>query len=183
MSFFVGLCFIRDETISSFMFPLHLIRALYDRLQLSYPEAVFTDKDDGLRRALLLTFPNSARLLCHWHIFNNIKGAFSTAFRGEVAIEIEERLRESGQHEGAGRRRSERNHQKVSRAKKPLERVYMDLWGPYKRFNIDDLNKSYREEHEREERRHSAPVYPSRPPPPDYLVNPILPPALGPQVQ
>ena len=31
-----------------------------------------------------------------------------------------------------------RNHQKVSRAKRPLERVYMDLWGPYKRFNIDD---------------------------------------------
>ena len=92
--FFVGLCFVRSESTTSFLFPLRQVKTLYDRLQLSYSGAVFTDKDDGLRRALRMTFPHTSTLLCNWHINNYVKSSFSQAFRIEIGQEVEQRMEE-----------------------------------------------------------------------------------------
>ena len=126
--YFVGMCFIRSETTTSFLFPLRQIRTLYDRFRLPYPGAIFTDKDDGLRRALLLTFPDSRRLLCLWHINNHIKGGFSSAFKVEIAAELEEREQHQQHSQAdAARRRREREDFQAKRHKEKKDAL-MGHW-------------------------------------------------------
>ena len=66
--FMAALCSARSETATGFNFVLTEVKAVYDKLEVAYPRVAFADKDNALRRSLLLIFPDMHRLLCLWHI-------------------------------------------------------------------------------------------------------------------
>ena len=68
-TFSVAFCFMRGETEDDYTWALQCLR---HTLGTNAPWVIVTDRDLGLMAALNSVFPNTANLLCRWHVEKNI---------------------------------------------------------------------------------------------------------------
>ncbi|KAJ5899145.1 hypothetical protein N7495_003889 [Penicillium taxi] len=72
-SFLIACVFIEDQKEDTFIIAAECLKRLYASLpRCPYPTTILTDKDDRLQSALLTVFPQSHRMICIWHINQNI---------------------------------------------------------------------------------------------------------------
>lgn len=83
-TFHVAFAFIPEETTFGYTFPIRCLKSLFDRLEIHYPAVFLSDKETALRNTLTTIFPGSARLLCLWHINQNVLAHFARSIRTEV---------------------------------------------------------------------------------------------------
>ena len=70
-TFCIAFAFIQNEMTDNFQWVLGCLRQTLDGYML--PRVIVTDRDLALMRACLEVFPDATRLLCRYHIFENIR--------------------------------------------------------------------------------------------------------------
>ena len=83
-SFFVGFFFIDKEDNAGYDWLMGRLKALYNKLELSYPRVIATDNQRSLINAVMGYFPlpQTKHLLCLWHINKAVLTHCKPAFRG-----------------------------------------------------------------------------------------------------
>lgn len=75
-TFFIGGAFLQKEDIESFTWVLNHFRQLYQPLNIDHPQTIITDADPALIAARSIAFPDTAHILCRWHINKDIESKF-----------------------------------------------------------------------------------------------------------
>ncbi|CAN1220647.1 PKS-NRPS hybrid synthetase cheA [Linum grandiflorum] len=70
-NFCIGMALVKDETAEKYVWVLKQLKTLLGE---RVPNAFVTDKERGLGVALTEVFPDSAHLLCVWHMKRNVVG-------------------------------------------------------------------------------------------------------------
>ncbi|KAL6541943.1 hypothetical protein OROGR_011429 [Orobanche gracilis] len=81
-TFCIAFAFIRNEKIDNFKWVLHcLIQTLEDYM---LPRVIVTDRDLALMEACRYVFPKASRILCRYHIFENIRKHHRPSFDSQT---------------------------------------------------------------------------------------------------
>lgn len=80
-SFYVGFAFMKSEFTKDYQWVMQALKELYDELDLPYPEVLLTDCEFALIRASGIVFPEAQRIVCIWHIDNNVLKKCALYFR------------------------------------------------------------------------------------------------------
>lgn len=81
-TFCIAFAFIRNEKIDNFKWVLHCLRQTLDGYML--PRVIVTDRDIALMEACRYVFPESSRLLCRYHIYENIRKHHRPSFGSQT---------------------------------------------------------------------------------------------------
>lgn len=69
----MAFAFLPDQSEDAYSWALAQLRDIFNSNSIPPPGVISTDCDQGLRNALLLTFPGSMAVLCLWHANKNIQ--------------------------------------------------------------------------------------------------------------
>ena len=71
-TFFVGFVFLSGETEEDYSSALKMLHEIMNVQEITFPNVIVTDKDQGLMNAIRSIFQLSYNLLCGWHINKNV---------------------------------------------------------------------------------------------------------------
>lgn len=83
-NFFIGGAFLQKEDIESFTWVMNHFRQLYHPLNIDHPQTIITDADPALIAARSIAFPDTAHILCRWHINKDIEAKFMELARDSL---------------------------------------------------------------------------------------------------
>jgi MULE transposase domain len=79
-TFFVAFVFLSQETTPNYEWAMQILKKVFSHPDYTFPSVVVTDREVALITALRLTFPDSKRLLCQWHVNKNVLSHVSSYF-------------------------------------------------------------------------------------------------------
>jgi hypothetical protein len=79
-TFHVAYCFLANEGEEDYLWAVQALKVILDQPGHIYPGVVVTDREVALINAVRLTFPMTKRLLCLWHINENVLSRVSKNF-------------------------------------------------------------------------------------------------------
>jgi hypothetical protein len=68
----IALCFLSGEKEGSYQWAMECLQELQEKMGISAPVLIVTDRETALMKALDSVFPESVHLLCTWHVNMNI---------------------------------------------------------------------------------------------------------------
>src|SRR5437016_5514854 len=71
-TYFAAFMFLSRETEEEYEAALRMLAIVMDKKSIQSPRVIVTDQDFGLMNAVNTVFPQSAHLLCSWHINKNV---------------------------------------------------------------------------------------------------------------
>ena len=71
-TFFIGFVFLSGETEEDYSSALKILHEIMNIQEITFPNVIVTDKDQGLMNAICSIFPLSYNLLYDWHINKNV---------------------------------------------------------------------------------------------------------------
>lgn len=80
ITFYVGFAFLAKEHEEDFVWVLTALKEYLVQTEVDAPEVLVTDRDMGLIAAIRTVFPDTAHLLCIWHVNKNVLAHCKPAF-------------------------------------------------------------------------------------------------------
>ena len=71
-TFFAAFIFLSSEKEEDYLNALKILQEVMSVREITFPDVIVTDKDQGLMNAIGYVFPKSYNLLCSWHINKDV---------------------------------------------------------------------------------------------------------------